>query len=110
MAMSLLNKTCSIISRTAGTADIYGNVTQGIAGTVSVACDIQQIRRTEPSEEGEFSVTEWAAFFPSGTALDTGDLVTESSLGTFEVIGRPWDADQGSVAVNHVEATLKVSE
>lgn len=106
----MLGQTCSIISRTAGTAtDAYGNVIS-TAGTTSVACEIQQLRRSEPGEQGEFSVTEWMGFFPSGTTLDTGDAVSEASLGTFEVVGRPWDANTGSAAVNHVEATLKVTE
>ena len=99
--------TCTIVSRTAGTAtDDYGNVTAGTA-TSTVACDIQQVRRTEPGEQGEMSVTEWMGFFPSGTVLDTSDAVTEATLGTFEVVGRPWDANTDSDAINHVEVTLK---
>jgi hypothetical protein len=101
--------TCSVVSRnTAGTAvDVYGNVTPANSGTVSVACDIQQIRRAEPGDEGELSVTEWMAFFPTGTVVDTSDQITEATLGTFEVVGDPWDANTGSAAVDHVAATLK---
>lgn len=108
--MTFLGQACVIASRTAGTAtDAYGNPLAGTTlGTVS--CEIQQIRRSEPGEEGEFSVTEWMGFFPTGTVLDTSDLVTETSLGTFEVIGDPWDANLGSSAVNHVEATLKKAQ
>lgn len=104
----MMNRTCSIISRTAGT-DAYGNDVQGAAGTTTVACEIQQIRRAEPGEQGEFSVTEWMGFFPTGTSFDTGDQISEPSLGTFEVVGRPWDADSGSAVVNHVEATLRAA-
>lgn len=105
--MTFLGQTCVIASRTAGTTlDAYGN---SLAGTTlgTVSCEIQQVRRSEPGEQGEFSVTEWTGFFPSGTVVDTSDLVTESSLGTFEVIGDPWDANLGSAAVNHVETSLK---
>lgn len=105
--MSFMEQTCTIVSRTAGTAtDVYGNQTSGTA-TSTVACEIQQIRRSEPGEQGEFSVTEWMGFFPSGTTITTAATVSEASLGTFEVVGRPWDANLGSDAVNHVEATLK---
>lgn len=104
----MFGQTCTILSRTAGTVtDSYGNVIQGNAGTATVACEIQQLRRSEPGEEGEFSVSEWMGFFPTGTALDTGDTVSEATLGTFEVVGKPWDANTGSAAVNHLEATLK---
>lgn len=103
---SLLTRSGTILSRTAGTAtDAYGNVIQGTT-SVAVMCEIQQQRREEPGEEGEFSVTEWVGFFPTGTAIDTGDQV--SAMGSiFEVVGDPWDATTGSTAVHHVEATLK---
>lgn len=108
---SLMGRTCTIVNRTSGTAqDIYGNVVPTSAGTITVACEIQQERRAEPGDEGELSVTEWVAFFPSGTAIDTGDTVSEATLGAFEVVGRPWDANSGSPAVHHVEATLKVTD
>lgn len=104
---SLLSRSGTILSRTAGTAtDIYGDPTQGTT-SVAVQCEIQQLRREEPGEAGEFSVTEWVGFFPSGTSLDTGDAVVVASIGTFEVVGEPWDANSGSSAVHHVEATLK---
>lgn len=104
---SLLNRSGTILSRTAGTAmDVYGNIAQ-TSGTTAVDCEIQQIRRSEPGEAGEFSVTEWVGFFPTGTALDTGDQVVVASMGTFEVVGDPWDANSGSSAVHHLEATLK---
>lgn len=104
---SLLNRSGTILSRTAGTAtDAYGNAVSTV-GTVAVDCEIQQKSREEPGEEGEFSVTEWIGFFPSGTSLDTGDQVVVASLGTFEVVGDPWDANSGSSAVHHLEATLK---
>jgi hypothetical protein len=112
--MSMMNKTCTVLSRTAGTAtDVYGNPTYGTT-SVSVPCEIQAAggragagARREPGEEGELSITDWIAFFPSGTVIDTSDQVSEASLGTFEVIGDPWDANSGSAAVNHVEANLR---
>ena len=107
---SLMNRSGTILSRTAGTAtDIYGNPTQGTTST-TVLCEVQQERRSEPGDQGEFSVTEWVGFFPSGTALDTGDAVVVANLGTFEVVGDPWDANQGSAAINHLEASLKKAQ
>lgn len=106
--ISLMGRAGTILSRTAGTAtDVYGNATQGTT-SVAISCEIQQIRRAEPGDQGEFSVTEWVGFFPSGTSLDTGDQVVVASMGgTFEVVGEPWDATTGSAAVRHMEATLK---
>lgn len=106
--MSLLDQTCSIQRRTAGTAtDIYGEATKGTTTVTGIPCDVQQIRREEPGQAGEFSVSEWWGFFPAGTGLDTGDAVVHPTKGTFEVTGEPYDADQGSSAVSHMEATLK---
>lgn len=107
LKMSLLNRAGSIIHRTAGTAvDIYGEPTQGTTST-AVLCEIQQQQRSEPGEGGEFSDTGWIGFFPTGTTLDTGDAVTVASMGTFEVVGEPWDANTGSAAVHHMEASLR---
>jgi hypothetical protein len=105
---ALLSRSGTILSHTAGTTlDTYGEALQGTTST-AVSCEIQQERREEPGEAGEFSVTEWVGFFPIGTTLDTGDQVVCSSAGgTFEVVGEPWNADSGSSAVHHVEATLK---
>lgn len=97
----------TILRRTAGTAiDIYGEPTRGTT-SVAVLCEIQQRRTEEPGEAGEFSIANWDGFFPSGTAIDTGDAVVAPTKGTFEVIGEPWDAEEGSAAVNHVEVALK---
>lgn len=105
----LLTRSGTILSRTAGTAtDVYGNATSGTT-SVPVSCEIQQLRRSEPGEAGEFSVTEWVGFFPTGTVIDTGDaLVVDGS--TYEVVGDPWDADSGTAAVHHVEASLKKAQ
>lgn len=105
--MSLLDQTCSILRRTAGTTlDTYGEATQGTTTFGTIACDVQQVRTSEPGEAGEFSVSEWWGFFPSGTGLDTGDAVVHPTKGTFEVTGEPYDADQ-SQSVGHMQATLK---
>jgi hypothetical protein len=103
---SLLNQAGTILTRTAGTAvDAYGNAV-ATEGTTSVMCNIQQVSRSEPGTEGEMSVTEWKGFFPTGTSLDTSDVVVVGDA-TYEVIGDPWDATMGSAAVHHLECTLK---
>jgi hypothetical protein len=74
-------------------------------GTVSTTCSLQQRQREEPATEGEFSVTVWDLYLPSGTAIDTKAKVTVAGT-DYEVIGQPWDASE-SEAVAHVEATVK---
>lgn len=106
---SLLSRSGTILSRTAGTAlDTYGEPLQGTS-SIAVSCEIQQIQSTEPGESGEFAVTGWLGFFPTGTTLDTGDAVACEGK-TYEVVGEPWDANSGSSAVHHVEVRLKRTE
>jgi hypothetical protein len=104
---SLLSRSGTILSRTAGTAlDTYGEPLQGTTST-AVACEVQQVQSDEPGDQGEFSVTGWKGYFPTGTTLDTGDAVSVSGMGTFEVVGEPWDANSGSSAVHHMEVSLR---
>lgn len=104
----LLGDTCVITRRTAGTAlDADGNqISTTVAGTTT--CSLQQTQRTEPDDQGEFSLTTWDLFLPTGTGIDTGDYVTVGGT-NYEVVGQPWDATEGSTAVHHVEATVKRS-
>ena len=69
-------------------------------------CDLQQRQRDEPDPAGELSITTWDIFFPAGTEVDTGDAVIVGSY-VYELLGDPWDANQGSAAVNHVAATVR---
>lgn len=104
--MSLIATPCTLVRRTdAGTDDIYGNE-QRTETLVTTTCSLQQTRREEPDAAGEASETTWSLFLPTGTAIDTGDGVVVNDA-VYEVIGQPWDADEGSAAVNHVEATLR---
>jgi hypothetical protein len=102
----LLGSTCVITRRTAGTAlDADGNlISTTTAGTT--ICSLQQTRRDEPSSEGEFSVTTWNLFLPTGTGIDTGDKVTVDGA-DYEMVGAPWDAREGSPDVWHLECSVK---
>lgn len=102
--MRLFPYSCEVISYTEGTiTDDYGNP-QVTRGTIDTVCDYQQVRTTEPALAGESSITTWDFFFPTGTVIDTASRVVVDGA-TYELVGDPWDANQGSNAVNHIEAT-----
>lgn len=103
---SLMDTTVTLVRRSnTGSADVYGNPTD-TETLVQTTGSLQQRRRSEDASAGEVSETLWDLFLPTGTALDTGDGVVVGNS-RYEVVGQPWDAAEGSVAVHHVEATLR---
>lgn len=102
---ALLSRSCTIYRRSgSGSVDELGDETDTVT-TAATTCEVQQRNRDETSE-GDWSQAEWIGFFPADTVMDAGDAVEVSGLGLFEVVGAPWNADTGSSAVHHVEATL----
>jgi hypothetical protein len=73
---------------------------------VPTVCSLQQIRRDEPASEGEFSVTFWNLFLPSGTVIGTADRALIDGA-VYALVGEPWDAKEGSPSMWHIEATVK---
>jgi hypothetical protein len=99
----LMQTPCVIVRRTDhGAIDDYGDaiLTESL---VEAICDLQQQSRTETNG---VVTTSWVIFFPIGTEVDSGDSILVKDV-EYEVEGDPWEADQGSEAVNHVVATLR---
>ena len=75
---------------------------------VEVVCEVQQLRRDEPGDQGELSDTQWIGIFPAGTELRTGDAVRVEGIGDFEVVGDSWAVrNPRTQQANHVEASLR---
>jgi hypothetical protein len=105
--VSLIATPCTIVHREeSGSVDDWGDPVKTETMTETV-CELQQRRREEPSDQGELGLSWWECFFPVGTAIDTEDAVLVEPHGEFEVVGEPWNANQGSGAVNHVATTLR---
>lgn len=104
---TLINRPCTIIRRTASSSrDDYGNKIR-TEQAIPTVCEVQQLRRDEPADQGELSVTQWNAYFPAGTALDTSDVVVVDGLGEFEVVGAPEQKRNPRTRLEgQVEATL----
>ncbi len=101
----LMQTPATIVRRTEdGTVDEDNNEIP-YESEVTTVCDLQQIRRSEPATKGELSETFWNCYFPVDTELHTADAV-EIEGHLYEVVGDPWNANQGSAGVNHLEATL----
>ena len=107
MIAALINRPCTIVSRSASAdGDDYGNAID-TESTIDTVCEIQQRRRDEPADQGELSSTDWLGFFPAGTALDTGDAVQVDGE-RFELVGDPWPVrNPRTRAVSHIEASLR---
>lgn len=103
---TLINRPCTILRRTASAAvDDYFNEIPTVTEVPAVV-ELQQIQRTEPDVEGEFSDTRWLAIFPPDTALTTGDAIVVDGQ-TYELEGDPWDVRNPRLgAASHVEATV----
>lgn len=104
---ALLNRTCTIVhSSTSDDTDAYGNPVPGETVT-DVACELQQVQRTEPAGHGELSRTDWLLILPASTLLATGDQVLVDGE-AYEVTGDPWRARNPRTGLeHHVEATLR---
>lgn len=103
---TLLNKPCQLVRRSdSGDIDAHGGEIETETVT-EVMCDLQQRQRSEDEESGELSDTLWTLFLPTGTDIDTSDAVVVGGR-VYELVGDPWDAQQGSPDMWHLEATVR---
>jgi hypothetical protein len=109
MALTDHMKPCTIIRRKAGpTTNKYGRAVRE-PEEVETECAIQLAstgRELEPPGQDQLSDTQWLGFFPIDTVLSSADGVRQDGE-EYEVTGRPWKADTGSVEMHHVEARLR---
>lgn len=103
---SLIKRPATLIRRSdSGKTDEFGTPIQTPTES-EVPCALQQRRRDERDDQGELAESLWDLFLPYGTELDTGDAVVVNGE-TYELVGEPWNAEEGSQAMWHVEATVR---
>ena len=102
---NLINRPCTIT--TGIETDDFGiDPDPATPAPVTTVCELQQRQRGENADDGEVSWTDWIAFFPVGTLIDTADTVTVDGH-NYEVVGEPWVArNPATEADSHIEATL----
>jgi hypothetical protein len=100
-----LKTPCTILRRVLGEPDEFGNPTY-MTKEVEAKCAFQQQRRDEHDEGGELSDTIWNLWLPIGTEVDTGDAVVVKGR-KYEVVGEPWEAEEGSRSLWHTECTVE---
>lgn len=105
-AERMMKTDCTLLLRQEGGEDALGNPVLGEPVEVETTCAFQQRDREEPAGEGETSVAEWNLFLPYGTEINTGDAVRVKGR-TYELVGDPWEAEEGSRSLWHVAATVK---
>ena len=105
----------TLLERTPGAADVYGDPTWNVVTTTTKA-ELQQVG-TREEEGGALLVTTWRGFLPAGTPcrgwdalrLDDGALLGLPNGTVFELRGDPASVVNSRRAVaDHVEAYLEV--
>lgn len=109
MSIEKLMKPVTILRRVeSDETDEYGNA---VVETVEVEgkAAIQKAHRVdeEQGSEGEVSDTRWNGCLPIGTDLNTGDALRNEGGEVFEMVGDPWNAEEGSPEMWHVEVSLR---
>lgn len=79
-----INQPCTIRSRTAGTIDAYGDITQMETNTSSM-CELQPVKTSEV-EGGNIGVSTWKLYLQGSVALNADDAVIIDSE-TYELDG-----------------------
>ena len=104
---ALLSLPITIVRRSdSDETDELGNIIPGTTDVETVG-ELQQVRRDEPDDAGELSVTEWRLFLPAGTQITTGDAVIAGGA-VYEVIGDAWHTRNPRTSVeSHVECSLR---
>lgn len=97
----LLTRPCTLVTRTPGPADAYGDPSW-VETQAASTCYAEQ---TTPSEPGDpnYQGDDWRVVLAAGTAVDGLSAVIIDGQ-TFEVYGPPWVAkDPRSNADHHIE-------
>lgn len=103
---TLVNRSCTLLQRSEGAEDDYGNPIK-VDTSVETVVELQQRRSDEPDDQGELSDETWVAYFLPTESVNSGDgLVVDGE--TYEVVGDPWLArNPRTQAASHIEATLR---
>lgn len=102
----LINKPCSIISRSPGSTPNEFGWKDRAESVTSTVCEIQQDMADENAGDNDMSKTRWRIFFPVGTEIDADDVVSVDGL-EYEVDGEAWAVrNPRTQTMSHVEANV----
>jgi len=105
-AERMMKTPCTILQRVpTGEKDRHGDVITKLV-EVETYCSLQKVRGAEHEDGGEVPDTSWLLWLPWGTAIDSGAAVRAKGR-QYEVVGDPWDVDEGSRSLWHVEAAVR---
>lgn len=106
---NLITQSCTILRRSSGEIDAYGNETT-VTAQLQTVCALQQTSSSEQDNMGEVSSADYHLFLNSGEAIGTGDAVQVGSA-TYELIGAPWVAfNPRTGSESHIEAKVRIVE
>lgn len=105
MDSRLLTTPCTIVTISAGTADVYGDATEGTA-TTSTVCHYRQLKADE-LQGAAVEQTQWRVYLPAATTLSGADRVIIAG-NTYTLSGDPYPVIRPTTGlVDHVEATVE---
>lgn len=105
-AERMMKTPCTVIQRVpTGSTDRHGDAINKLV-EVETRCSLQKVRGTEHEGGGEVSDTSWRLWLPWGIEIDAGAAVRAKGR-QYEVVGDPWEAEEGSRGLWHVEADLR---
>jgi len=99
----LLVRDCSIVRRTPGDEDEYGNPVP-VEVFVDTCCYAEQRRSAQPAGVGDRAVSDWLVVLPIETAVTIADAIRLDDGSELEVIGDPWPVhNPWAEAYSHIE-------
>lgn len=107
MIESLITRSCTLVIRGDEDETDFG-VLDPEEERIETLCYLEQKRREEDDDQGEFSESDWLACFRSDEEIpDTASaLVVEQSV--YEFVGAPWPVQDPELGrVSHIEATVR---
>jgi len=103
----MMKTPCVLLRREKTGESRYGDATYSNVKE-ETRCALQQRRRDEHSDTGTVSDTLWDLFLPYGTETNALSAVLVRGR-KYELVGDAWEAEEGSRALWHVEATVRHS-
>lgn len=103
---NLINRPAVLIRRSEEEVDEYASERPD-EDSEEIVCELQQRARTEPSDGGELSDTDWVAYFFPETAPHGNDVLLVDGQ-RFEFVGEPWLVrNPRTREESHIEASLR---
>lgn len=102
-------RSVTVVRRSPGTVDAYGNKALTTVDTITTTGELQQMASSENQTDRDTVVSDWMLLLPAGTTVARFDTATIDGQ-TYEVIGVPEViVSPFTGATSHVEAQVRAT-